>query len=262
MLTGDRPTGHLHIGHYLGSLRNRVTFAGWGIDRSSWSPTTRSSPTGRHRPIPRQRPVPDRRLPGPPASTPPGRRSSPTRPIPALNQLIVPFLALVTRAELNATPPSKRQLAASGRPRRRSAARPSRASAAGHPVCKATSSRSGRISCHIWSSARVLARRFNSRFAAARRFPRTRRACWPSSPSSSDWTVRRCPRATATPSNCAPAPPARRAHPPGPHRRRTRDHLRAQRRPEVANLSPSRRRSLTRTPQQVAARSVGTAPWP
>ena len=24
VLTGDRPTGHLHIGHYVGSLRNRV----------------------------------------------------------------------------------------------------------------------------------------------------------------------------------------------------------------------------------------------
>lgn len=24
MLTGDRPTGNLHIGHYIGSLRNRV----------------------------------------------------------------------------------------------------------------------------------------------------------------------------------------------------------------------------------------------
>ena len=24
ILTGDRPTGHLHVGHYVGSLRNRV----------------------------------------------------------------------------------------------------------------------------------------------------------------------------------------------------------------------------------------------
>ena len=26
ILTGDRPTGKLHIGHYVGSLRNRVLF--------------------------------------------------------------------------------------------------------------------------------------------------------------------------------------------------------------------------------------------
>lgn len=25
LLTGDRPTGKLHIGHYIGSLKNRVT---------------------------------------------------------------------------------------------------------------------------------------------------------------------------------------------------------------------------------------------
>ena len=24
ILTGDRPTGNLHIGHYIGSLKNRV----------------------------------------------------------------------------------------------------------------------------------------------------------------------------------------------------------------------------------------------
>lgn len=26
ILTGDRPTGRLHIGHYFGSLQNRVNF--------------------------------------------------------------------------------------------------------------------------------------------------------------------------------------------------------------------------------------------
>ena len=26
MLTGDRPTGRLHVGHYVGSLRRRVEF--------------------------------------------------------------------------------------------------------------------------------------------------------------------------------------------------------------------------------------------
>ena len=28
ILTGDRPTGKLHLGHYVGSLRRRVEFAG------------------------------------------------------------------------------------------------------------------------------------------------------------------------------------------------------------------------------------------
>jgi len=30
LLTGDRPTGQLHIGHYVGSLRNRVALQNTG----------------------------------------------------------------------------------------------------------------------------------------------------------------------------------------------------------------------------------------
>lgn len=29
-LTGDRPTGKLHIGHYIGSLKNRVSMQNSG----------------------------------------------------------------------------------------------------------------------------------------------------------------------------------------------------------------------------------------
>ena len=32
ILTGDRPTGNLHIGHYFGSLQNRVTLADKGVE--------------------------------------------------------------------------------------------------------------------------------------------------------------------------------------------------------------------------------------
>src|SRR5690606_24963638 len=32
MLTGDRPTGSLHIGHYFGTLRNRVLLQNAGIE--------------------------------------------------------------------------------------------------------------------------------------------------------------------------------------------------------------------------------------
>src|SRR5687767_2636996 len=32
MLTGDRPTGPLHIGHYFGSLKNRVELQALGIE--------------------------------------------------------------------------------------------------------------------------------------------------------------------------------------------------------------------------------------
>ena len=32
LLTGDRPTGRLHIGHYFGSLQNRVRLQNAGIE--------------------------------------------------------------------------------------------------------------------------------------------------------------------------------------------------------------------------------------
>ena len=32
MLTGDRPTGSLHIGHYFGSIRNRLRLQDAGVE--------------------------------------------------------------------------------------------------------------------------------------------------------------------------------------------------------------------------------------
>ena len=32
ILTGDRPTGRLHIGHYVGSLRNRIKIQNEGTE--------------------------------------------------------------------------------------------------------------------------------------------------------------------------------------------------------------------------------------
>jgi len=34
ILTGDRPTGRLHLGHYFGTLRNRVRLADLGAEVS------------------------------------------------------------------------------------------------------------------------------------------------------------------------------------------------------------------------------------
>ena len=33
VLTGDRPTGRLHIGHYFGSLKNRVRLSKLGVPK-------------------------------------------------------------------------------------------------------------------------------------------------------------------------------------------------------------------------------------
>ena len=40
ILTGDRPTGPLHIGHYAGSLKARVALS-TSMKPSSWWPTSR-----------------------------------------------------------------------------------------------------------------------------------------------------------------------------------------------------------------------------
>ena len=44
ILTGDRPTGPLHLGHYVGSLRNRVAMASPG------SSTAEAATVGESRP--------------------------------------------------------------------------------------------------------------------------------------------------------------------------------------------------------------------
>ena len=41
MLTGDRPTGRLHLGHYFGTIRERVRLQDMGVRTTSSSPTTR-----------------------------------------------------------------------------------------------------------------------------------------------------------------------------------------------------------------------------
>ena len=118
VLTGDRPTGRLHVGHLFGSLENRVRLQGrGGWRRSSSSPTTRSSPTGTRS---------ARWGSGSCRWSPTTWRWGSTRAaapifthsaVPALNQLMLPFLALVTDAELRRNPTVKAELAATnGRP--------------------------------------------------------------------------------------------------------------------------------------------------
>lgn len=115
MLTGDRPTGSLHIGHYLGSLRNRVSAQALGVE--SWVV------------IADYQVITDRDAVGPiqervyslltdylAVGLDPSRCTFFAHSaVPALNQLMLPFLALVTEAELHRNPTVKAELAASGR---------------------------------------------------------------------------------------------------------------------------------------------------
>ena len=44
MLTGDRPTGRLHLGHYFGTLKSRVELQDMGVHTNVLIADTRSSP--------------------------------------------------------------------------------------------------------------------------------------------------------------------------------------------------------------------------
>ena len=45
MLTGDRPTGRLHLGHYFGSIKERVAMQNRGVNTNIIIADYQSSPT-------------------------------------------------------------------------------------------------------------------------------------------------------------------------------------------------------------------------
>ncbi|UVY83315.1 tryptophan--tRNA ligase [Brachybacterium sp. NBEC-018] len=115
MLTGDRPTGALHIGHYFGSLRNRVRLQDAGVE--SWVI------------VADYQVITDREILGDiqgsvrelltdylAAGIDPERSTIFTHSaVPALNQLMLPFLSLVTQPELERNPTVKAELQAAGK---------------------------------------------------------------------------------------------------------------------------------------------------
>ncbi|TPG05206.1 tryptophan--tRNA ligase [Curtobacterium flaccumfaciens] len=115
VLTGERPTGRLHLGHYFGTILERVTLQARGVETFlvladyqviTDRDTAENVATNVHDA------VLDYLAAGlDPASTTIFTHSS----VPALNQLLLPFLSLVTEAELHRNPTVKAELAASGR---------------------------------------------------------------------------------------------------------------------------------------------------
>ena len=112
VLTGDRPTGNLHLGHYFGTLKNRVEIQNKGVDTwiliADYQVITDRDSLG---------PIKERVLSlcadyiacgiDPKKST-----IFTHSAIPALNQLMLPFLSLVTEAELHRNPTVKSELEA------------------------------------------------------------------------------------------------------------------------------------------------------
>ncbi|NKZ06097.1 tryptophan--tRNA ligase [Actinomadura latina] len=166
ILTGDRPTGPLHLGHYFGTLANRVRLQRAGVELfvlvADYQVLT-------------DRDVADRlseHVDGlvadylaagiDPAAATIFRHSA----VPALNQLMLPFLSLVSVAELSRNPTVKDEIAASRQ-----------AAVSGlmftYPVhqaadilfCKSNLVPVGKDQLPHQEITRTIARRFNERYA-------------------------------------------------------------------------------------------------
>lgn len=114
MLTGDRPTGRLHLGHYFGSIMNRVQMQNAGVDSmvliADYQVIT-DRDTTEHIQDNVYNMVMDYLAAGiDPTKTVIYTHSA----IPACNQLMLPFMSLVSEAELQRNPTVKAEMEASG----------------------------------------------------------------------------------------------------------------------------------------------------
>ncbi|MBP5313384.1 MAG: tryptophan--tRNA ligase [Eggerthellaceae bacterium] len=114
MLTGDRPTGRLHLGHYFGSIKNRVYLQDLGVQTNiliaDYQVITDRDTTEHI-----QDNVYNMVLDYLAAGVDPEKTTIYVHSqIPACNQLMLPFLSLVSEAELLRNPTVKAEQEASG----------------------------------------------------------------------------------------------------------------------------------------------------
>lgn len=168
ILTGDRPTGKLHVGHFFGSLQNRVRLHKLGVptfiliadyqvltDRDTFEGISEN--------------VRELTIDYLAAGIDPADGKTfifPHSHVPELNQLLLPFLTLVTNAELDRNPTVKEEIVASGQ-------KNINAGMYTYPVhqaadilfCKGTVVPVGKDQLPHLELTRTIARRFNHRFA-------------------------------------------------------------------------------------------------
>ncbi len=165
VLTGDRPTGRLHIGHYFGSLKNRVRLSKLGVptmiliadyqvltDHDAFDKISENT----------KELVIDYLA----AGIEPGENVCiyPHSHVPEANQLMVPFLTLVSKADLDRNPTVKDEMAKSKIPLN--------AGMYTYPVhqavdilfCKGNVVPVGKDQLPHLEIARVIAKRFNNKF--------------------------------------------------------------------------------------------------
>ena len=168
VLTGDRPTGNLHIGHYFGSLRNRVRLHEAGVDTwiviADYQVITDRDGVGpigeRVRSL-----VADYLAVG---IDPKTATIFPHSAVPGLNQLMLPFLSLVTDSELRRNPTVKAELdATEGRPMSGLLLTYPVHQAADILFCKANLVPVGKDQLPHLEQTRVIASRFDKRYGRA-----------------------------------------------------------------------------------------------
>ncbi|MFY9650849.1 tryptophan--tRNA ligase, partial [Trebonia sp.] len=165
VLTGDRPTGPLHLGHYFGSLQNRVRLQDGGAevfvlvaDYQVLTDRDTAERLDEH--------VLGLVLDYLAIGIDPGRTTVFAHSaVPALNQLLLPFLSLVSVPELNRNPTVKDEIAHS----RQSSVSGLMFSYPAHQAadilfCKATLVPVGKDQLPHLEVTRLIARRFNERY--------------------------------------------------------------------------------------------------
>lgn len=168
MLTGDRPTGHLHLGHYFGSLRNRVALQDKGVETfvliADYQVITDRDGVDHMRERVFSLLTDYLSVGLDPERTTIFTHSQ----IPALNQLMLPFLSLVTDSELRRNPTVKaEQEAAGGRPMSGLMLTYPVHQAADILFCKANVVPVGKDQLPHLEQTRVVARRFDERYGRA-----------------------------------------------------------------------------------------------
>jgi tryptophanyl-tRNA synthetase len=166
ILTGDRPTGSLHVGHYFGTLANRVRLQDAGVELlvliADYQALTDRSASSQ---------LPDVVL-GLVADylavgvDPDCATIFAHSQVAALNQLLLPFLSLVSVAEISRNPTVKEEMAAAGTDAMNGLmfAYPVH-QAADILACRANLVPVGKDQLPHLELTRVIARRFNERYA-------------------------------------------------------------------------------------------------
>ncbi|MDP9093587.1 MAG: tryptophan--tRNA ligase [Actinomycetota bacterium] len=165
VLTGDRPTGALHLGHYLGTLANHVRLQNLGVEvivliadyqvmtdqrASQRLPTTVRGILADYLA----------------AGIDPERSTIFTHSaVPALNELVLPFLSLVSDAELHRNPTVKAEAEATRRPPTGLMLTYPVHQAADILFCRANIVPVGLDQLPHLETTRLIARRFNERYA-------------------------------------------------------------------------------------------------